>query len=153
MKMQIIQEISRGVSRKSLKFFKEHFDSLREVRYIVLYYAESDWIMDRDLFINYAIIFGEDVQLWLSGLTWGYIGEGPHTLYKVMKSIDPDFREEQILSLEWQAKYPIVFKRVKGKFVLDNFTEEVRTLIRNEDVKLPWSLEHYTPDMWIDGQY
>jgi len=149
--MRIILEERRGVSRLSLKFFKEHYDALGEVRYIVLYYAESDWRLDPELFLIYTIIVGEDVQLWLSGLTWGYIGEGPYTLYELMKSIDPDFREEQILSLEWQAKYPIVFKKVKSKFVLHPFTEEVKALICIGDTKLPWNLVHYNSDIWIDG--
>jgi hypothetical protein len=116
---------------------------LGEVRYIVLYYAESDWVLDPELFHNYTIIIGKDVQLWLSDLTWGYIGEGPYNLYELMKSIDPDFREEQIISLEWQAKYPIVFKRNNGKFALHPFTEEVKGLICRGDTKLPWNLVHY----------
>ena len=90
--MRIIkEEDSSGSTRESLRFFQKHYHELGEVKYIVLYHAEKEWLINPALYHQYCIVIGENVQLWMLGLTWGYYGEGPSGLHEVLQIIDPEF--------------------------------------------------------------
>jgi len=63
-------------TRASLEFFKKHYGKLGEIKFIVLYYAEREWSLNPELYHQYVNIIGDKAQVWLSGLSWGYYGEG-----------------------------------------------------------------------------
>jgi hypothetical protein len=113
--MQIIKQGSLKSTRDALRFFKEHYDKVDKVKYIVLYFAEREWLLNPELYHQYAIVIGENTQLWMSGLTWRYCGEGPYGLFEVMQMIDPSVTFEQIEELEWPGTYPILFENVEGR--------------------------------------
>ena len=136
--MQIIKQGSLKSTRDALRFFKEHFDKVDKVKYIVLYFAEREWQLNPELYHQYAIVIGENAQLWMSGLTWGYCGEGPYGLFEVMQMIDPSITFEQIEALEWPGTYPILFENVEGRLSLTQFTNSVASLLCIEGGKLPW---------------
>ncbi|GAG84569.1 unnamed protein product [marine sediment metagenome] len=136
--MQIIKQGSLKSTRDTLRFFKEHFDKVDKVKYIVLYFAEREWLLNPDLYHQYAIVIGENAQLWMSGLTWGYCGEGPYGLFEVMQMIDPSITFEQIEALEWPGTYPILFENVEGRLSLTQFTNSVASLLCLEGGRLPW---------------
>jgi len=138
--MQIIKQGSLKSTRDALRFFKEHFDKVDKVKYIVLYFAEREWQLNPELYHQYAIVIGENNQLWMSGLTWGYCGEGPYGLFEVMQMIDPSVTFEQIEDLEWPGMYPILFENVKGKLVLKPFNRSVAALICSKSGRLLWEL-------------
>ena len=73
----------------------------------------------------------------MSGLTWGYDGEGPRGLFALMQSIDPNITYDDIIDLEWMAKDPIVYEKVNGRFMLTDFDELVESMIRINKF-LPW---------------
>ena len=73
----------------------------------------------------------------MSGLTWGYHGTGPYTFFTLMQLIAPDIEYEDIVALEWMAKDPIVLEKVNGRFMLTDFDESVKNMIRI-DKFLPW---------------
>ena len=137
--MRIIkEENSSGSTRESLRFFQEHYHVLGEVKYIVLYHAEREWLINPELCHQYCIIIGEKVQLWMFELTWGYYGEGPSGLHDVLQMIDPEFTYEQVISLDRTAKEPITLENVNGRLILRIFDESVSSLLRGEDYHLPW---------------
>jgi len=138
--MQIIKQSSVKPTRDALRFFKEHFDKVDKVKYIVLYYAEREWLLNPELFHQYVIIIGENAQLWMSGLTWGYNGEGPYGLFEVMQMIDSSITFEEIKNLEWLGTEPILFENVEGKLVLKPLNKVVKLLISIENDRLPWEL-------------
>jgi len=70
----IKQKEGKDNARASLEFFNRHFKELGKVKYIILYYAEKEWVLNHDLMHQYVIIIGDNAQLWMSGLTWGYYG-------------------------------------------------------------------------------
>ena len=135
--MRVIKEGRLKSTRDSLMFFKDHFRELGKVKYIILYYAEREWLINRKFYHQYVIIIGEDAQLWMSGLTWGYYGQGPYGLFELMQIIDPTITYEQIVSLVWMAEYPIMFENVDNKLVLRPYNESVRSLLRIERDNLP----------------
>jgi len=136
--MQIIKQGSLKSTRDALRFFKEHFDKVDKVKYIVLYFAEREWQLNPELYHQYAIVIGENTQLWMSGLTWGYCGEGPYGLFEIMQMIDPSVTFEQIEDLEWPGTYPILFENVEGRLSLTQFTNSVVSLLCLEGGRLPW---------------
>jgi len=73
----------------------------------------------------------------MSGLTWGYYGHGPYGLFELMQMIDPTITYEQIVSLEWMAKYPIMFENIDNKLVLRPYNESASSLLRIERDRLP----------------
>ena len=83
------------------------------------------------------IVIGEKAELWMSGLTWGYNGEGPYGLFELMQMIDPSITYEQILSLQWMAEYPIMFENVEKKLVLKPYNESARLFLYVEKDRLP----------------
>ncbi len=136
--MQVIKQGLLKSTRTSLRFFKEHFDKLGKVKYIVLYFAEREWQLNPEPYHQYAIFIGENVQLWMSDLTWGYFGEGPYGLFEVMQMIDSSITYEQILGLEWPGSYPILFENIGGKMSLKPFKNSTAALLIMEDGVLPW---------------
>jgi len=136
--MQIIKSGPLSNTNDSLRFFKEHYEELRKIKYVILYYAEREWLVNRELYHQYVIIVGEKAQLWISGLTWGYYGSGPYGLFTLMQLIDSSITYEEIVGLEWMADDPLMFEDVKGKLVLKKFNESARTLISVEINCLPW---------------
>ena len=137
--MRIIkEEKSSGSTRESLKFFQEHYQELGEVKYIVLYNAEREWLINPELYHQYCIVIGEKVQLWMVGLTWGYYGEGASGLHNVLQIIDPKFTYDQVISLDRKSKEPITLENVNGRLILRIFDESVSSLLRGEDYHLPW---------------
>ena len=138
--MQIIKQGQLKSTRDALRFFKEHFDRVDKVKYIVLYFAEREWQLNPELYHQYAIVIGENAQLWMSGLTWGYCGEGPYGLFEVMQIIDPSVTFEQVENLEWLGTDPILFENVEGKLVLEPFNKSIAGLICSKSGRLPWEL-------------
>ncbi len=138
--MNIIQQGKLKAPEHSLEFFKEHSDELGEVKYIVLYYAEKEWSINKGVYHQYTILMNERAQIWMSGFTWGYNGAGPRGLLELLQMIDPEITCEKVANLEWMAKDPIVFENVKGKLVLRSFNETVRSLLNDEDDRLPWNI-------------
>ena len=136
--MQVIKQGPLKSTRKSLNFFKEHFEKLGDIKYIVFYYAEREWRLNHDPYHQYVIVIGENVQLWMSGLTWGYFGEGPYGLFEVIRMIDPSITYKQIEDLEWPGTYPLMFENVEGRLILKPITNSAASLLRLEDGKLPW---------------
>jgi len=136
--MQIIKQGQLKSTRDALRFFKEHFDKVDKVKYIVLYFAEREWQLNPELYHQYAIVIGENTQFWMSGLTWGYCGEGPYGLFEVMQMIDPSVTFEQIENLEWLGTYPILFENVEGRLSLTQFTNSTASLLCLEGGRLPW---------------
>jgi len=141
--MKIIkQEKGRGDARDSLRFFKEHYQELGEIKYIVLYYAEREWALDRnnpDLYHQFAIMIGEKAQIWMSGLTWGYYGEGPYRLYEVMQVLDPSITYEQIALLEWGSeRNPIVFRNINGSLLIGPYNNSLVSLLNLGNSKIRW---------------
>lgn len=138
--MQIIKQVKLVSTRDSLRFFKEHFEKLDRVKYIVLYSAKREWRLNPQLYNQYVIVIGENAQLWMSELTWGYLGEGPYGLFEVMQMIDPSVTFEQIKNLEWPGTDPILFENIEGKLVLKPFNKSVAGLICSKSGRLPWEL-------------
>jgi len=137
--MRIIkQEEGDGVTRASLKFFKAHFKELGKVKYVILYYAEDEWVLNPDLMHQYVIIIGENCQLWMSGLAWGYYGEGPYGLFEVMQMIDLKISYEEIVSLGWETDDVYMFENVNGRLLLKSFNESARSFLCGVDNRLPW---------------
>jgi len=136
--MQIIKEKRLRSTSESLKFFKDNLSKLGEIKYLVLYYAEREWVLNHELYHQYVIVIGEKCQLWMSGLAWGYYGTGPYGLFELMHKIDPSITYEQIESLEWMAEKPIMFENVKGKLELKQFDEVAKSIICGEANRLPW---------------
>ena len=137
--MRIIKEGDGKDTEDSLQFFKDHYLELGEIKYILLYYAEREWSIARspEIYHQFVIFVGEKTQLWMSGLTWGYDGEGPRGLFTLMQSIDPNITYKDIIALEWMAKDPIVYENVNGRFMLTDFNEPVENMIY-VDKFLPW---------------
>jgi hypothetical protein len=136
--MQVIKQGPLKSTQEALSFFKEYFDAVDKVKYIVLYFAEREWRLNPELYHQYAIVIGENAQLWMSGLGWGYCGEGPYGLFEAMQMIDPSVNYEQIESLEWPGTEPILFENVEGKLVLKPFNKSVAGLIGSKSGRLPW---------------
>lgn len=136
--MQIIKQGRLKSTRKSLRFFKEHVEKLGKVKYIVLYSAERERRWNQELYSQYVIVIGEKAQLWMSGLSWGYLGEGPYGLLEVMQMIDPSITFEEIEDLEWPGTYPILFENIEGKLNLTPFTNSAAGLLCLENGRLPW---------------
>ena len=136
--MQVIKQGRLKSTRKSLRFFKEHFEKLGKVKYIVLYSAERERRWNTELYSQYVIVIGENAQLWMSGLTWGYLGEGPYGLLDVMQMIDSKITFKQIKDLEWPGTYPIMFENIGGKMSLKPFKNSTAALLIMEDGVLPW---------------
>ncbi len=134
----IKEEESSGSTRESLRFFQDHYYELGEVKYFVLYHAEREWLINPELYHQYRIVIGEKAQLWMSGLTWGYYGEGPRGLYDVLQIIDPEFTYEQVISLDRTSKEPITLQNVNGRLILRIFDESVSFLLRGGKNHLPW---------------
>ena len=137
-RIRIIKEDRSRSTRDSLKFFQDHFNEIGDIKYVILYYAEHQWLLNHDLFHQYVIFIGEKAQLWLSGLTWGYYGTGPYRLFKVISLIDPSITYEQIVSLEWSTNYPIMLENIEGRLSLKPFNESAKYLLCLEDNRLPW---------------
>ncbi len=135
--MRVIKEGRLKSTRESLMFFKDHFRELGKVKYIILYYAEREWSINKKYYHQYVIVIGERAQLWISGLTWGYYGQGPYGLFELMQMIDPTITYEQIVSLEWMAEYPIMFENVDNKLVLRPYNESASSLLYREGDRLP----------------
>ena len=135
--MQVIKQGRLKSTRETLRFFKEHFEKLGKVRYIVLYSAEQDRVWNKELYSQYVIVIGEGAQLWMSGLTWGYIGEGPYGLLDVMQMVDSSITFEQIEDLEWPGTYPIMFENVEGRLILKPITNSAASLLQLEVGRLP----------------
>ena len=69
--MRIIKQGRLKSTEDSLMFFREHYQELGEVKYIILYYAEREWLINKEYYHQYVIVIGENAQLWMSGLSWG----------------------------------------------------------------------------------
>jgi len=138
--MRIIKEGNDNSTEESLQFFKDHYLELGDIKYIILYYAEHEWAIarSREIYHQYLIFVGEKAQLWMSGLTWGYDGTGPYTFFTLMQLIDPNITYKDIIALEWMAEDPIVYEKMNGKFVLTDFDEPVKSMIRIDNKYLPW---------------
>ena len=138
--MRILKEGRSLAPRDSLQFFKEHLTELGKVNYVVLYYAEREWLLNPDLYHQYTIIIGQKAQLWISGLTWGYYGTGPGVLHDLLQIIDPSITYEQVVDLEWLAEYPIMFENLNDKLVLKPFNDLVHSYLCGKDNRLPWEI-------------
>ena len=112
--MQVYKEGPLKSTDESLRFFKKHLLKLGKIEYIVLYYAEREWLINRNLYHQYVIVVGEEAQAWMSGFTWEYYGTGPYGLFELMKLIDSSIKYEEIVNLEWMAHEPIMFVFVDG---------------------------------------
>ncbi|MFW9990214.1 MAG: hypothetical protein ACFFC3_16355 [Candidatus Odinarchaeota archaeon] len=132
------------ITRDSVAFFKEHYKELGEINYIVLYLAEREWELNPnnpDLSFQFVIIIGEKAQLWMSGLTWGYYGEGPYGLFEVIHTIDPSITYEYIVDLEWGLEYhPIVFQNVEGSLILVSYNNSLVPLLKLGKTPIRWDL-------------
>ena len=95
--MQIIKEKPFSSPDESLKFFKDHFLEFGGIRYIVLYYAEREWLLNNSYYHQYVIVVGNLAQLWLSGLSWGYFGSGPHALFELIQIIDLNVTYDKVI--------------------------------------------------------
>ena len=140
--MRIIKQGPGKSTKESLRFFKDHYLELGEIKYIILYYAEREWAIyrDREIYHQYVIIVGEKAQLWMSGLTWGYDGTGPYAFFTIMQLIDPNITYKDIAALEWMAEDPIVYEKMNGKLVLTHFDETAKNMICNGNKYLPWEI-------------
>ena len=136
--MRVYKEGPLKSTDESLTFFKGYLLILRKIKYIVLYYAEREWLINRELYHQYVIVVGEEAQAWMSGFTWGYYGTGPYGLFELMQIIDSSITYEEIVSLEWMANEPIMFENVEGKLMLKEFNENARSIICIENNSLPW---------------
>jgi len=135
--VRVIKQGRLTSTEDSLIFFREHYQELGEVKYIILYYAEREWLINKKYYHQYVIVIGENAQLWMSGLTWGYYGHGPYGLFELMQMIDPTITYEQIVSLEWMAENPVMFENVDNKLVLRPYSESASSLLRIERDRLP----------------
>ena len=135
--MQIIKEGRLKSTESSLIFFKDHYQELGKVKHIILYYAEREWSINPEFYHQYVIVIGERTQLWMSGLTWGYNGEGPYGLFELIQIIDPSITYEQIVSLQWMAEYPIKFENVEQKLILKPYNESAKSFLSVEKARLP----------------
>ena len=144
--MRIIKEGSARYAEDSIKLFKEHHSELGEIKYIILYYAEREWAICRspEVYHQYIMIVGENAQLWLSSLTWGYYGAGPRALLILMQLIDPSITYEDIAGLEWEAdSHPIMYEKVGKKLILKPFNETAKAMICNKNGRLPWDIRDH----------
>jgi len=133
-KMRILKEPKED-TEKALSFFKEHYEELGEIKYIILYYAEEEWAIYHvpEIYHQYVIIIGEKAQIWLAGLTWGYYGHGPSVFLELMQMIDSSITYEDIAALEWAADYsPIMYEKANGKLILKPFDETADNMICNK---------------------
>jgi len=73
----------------------------------------------------------------MSGLTWGYYGQGPYALFELTQMIDPTITYEQIISLEWMSEYPIMLENVDQKLVSRPYNESARSFLYIERDRLP----------------
>ena len=135
--MQVIKQGRLKSTEDSLKFFREHYQELGRVKYIILYFSEREWSINKKYYHQYVIVIGENAQLWMSGLTWGYYGQGPYGLFELMQMIDLTITYEQIVSLEWMANDLIMFENVDNKLVLRPYSESASSLLRIEKDRLP----------------
>ena len=135
--MRVIKQGRLKSTEDSLMFFRDNYQELGEVKYIILYYAEREWSINKKYYHQYVIVIGENAQLWLSALTWGYYGQGPYGLFELMQMMDPTITYEQIVSLEWMAEYAIMFENANNKLVLRPYNESARSLLRIERDRLP----------------
>lgn len=136
--MHIIKEGPLKSTAESLRFFKNHYLNLGNIKYVVFYYAEREWLVNRELFHQYVIVVGEKAQLWMSGFAWGYYGTGPYGLFELMHLIDPNITYEQIVSLDWKTENPIMFENVKGKLEIKKFDGFAKSIICDRVNHLPW---------------
>ena len=73
--------IYRGVPEKSLAFFREHLHLIAEIKAITM-------TSHARLEIVYPFkVIGEMGEIWLSGCTAGYLGEGPEATVQIMKEL------------------------------------------------------------------
>jgi len=138
--MRIIKEGDGKSTEESVQFFKDHYGELGQIQYIILYYAEHEWAVARnpEIYHQFVIIVGEEAQLWMSGLTWGYDGTGPYGLFTVIQLIESDITYKDIIALEWLAEDPIVYKKMDGRLVLTHLDETAKSMICRENKYLPW---------------
>ena len=94
--------------------------------------------MDPNDWYWFTIVIGENAQLWLYGLTWGYDGEGPYGLYKLMQKIDPKITYKQIKNLEKVPNSPIVYEYVKGELILIPYNNSVNSLVCKVNKSIQW---------------
>jgi len=135
--MEIIREEKMAATRESLEFFKKYHGRLGKVQYLVLYDVESIPINPIDKW-NHVIFIGEHAQLWLRGLTWGYSGEGPYGLYKVLQKLDLEFTYEEIVALKWEAREIIVLKNMGGKLMVSSYEDSIRTMLLEANSTICW---------------
>ena len=136
--MRVIKQGRLKSTVDSLMFFRDHYQELGEVKYIILYYAEREWSINNNYYYHqYIIVIGEKAQLWMSGLTWGYYGQGPYGLFDLMQMIDLTITYEQIVSLEWMSEYPIMLENVDQKLVSRPYNESARSFLYIERDRLP----------------
>ncbi|TKJ22648.1 MAG: hypothetical protein CEE43_05310 [Promethearchaeota archaeon Loki_b32] len=140
--MKIIKEDRDQGTVTSIEFFKEHYKELGEIRYLILYYAEREWSINHNLQHQYTIFIGENAQLWLFGIAWGYYGQEPSGLHEIIGMIDPEITYKQIVDLEWMAEEPIMFEIGESKFILKHITENVKEILRNGNRFLPWDIRN-----------
>jgi hypothetical protein len=138
--MRIIKEGPGKSCYESVEFFKDHYAELGETKYVILYFAEHEWMVyeDPEIYHQFVIFIGEKAQMWLSGLTWGYYGTGPNCFYTVLHMLDSSITYDDIAGLEWMAEDPIVLEKQNGRFVSAPFDEKIKTMIRRDNRWLPW---------------
>lgn len=78
----IYHDDGHGISKKSLSFFREHRHLVGEIKSVTM----ASYI-DDEIVYPFRVI-GEYGEIWLSGCTAGYMGEGPHTTVQIMRELD-----------------------------------------------------------------
>ena len=141
--MKIIkQEIEgRGTSRPAYWCFKEHYKELGKIKFVILYnaYYNKRIYMDGNDWHWTTVLVGDNIQLWLYGLAWGYDGTGPYYLFKTLQKLFPDITYKQMIKLEKVTEEPIVLENVKGKLTLKPYDNLVESLLEMAQTTIQWN--------------
>ncbi len=93
------QSPNLGCTRESIKACERHHNKLGEIKSIKGYTYSSNGILR-----NGVLIKGSKGSMRLSSLGWGYSGEGPRGLEKVLKVLDvTDDEIKRVLSMPWHG--------------------------------------------------
>jgi len=94
-----------GTTHKSVGFAEQNVSRIGEPLSVVLYSPKV--CPDKRFNWNLVRIIGEDAEMYLYGLNWGYGGEGPRGLLKVLKILGLNVNLSFVAKFEMDSPIPI----------------------------------------------
>jgi len=111
-KMDYVEKEAYGITERSIQFIHDNRDNLGSVVMMGGFLAGNKFTEPGNE--QWVVLIDEnDNRIIVSGLSWGYAGEGPHGLLKVAKEFGFDLTIEEIASHSKEASWSITRERMK----------------------------------------